>query len=149
VVGAVAIVSGAVGMWMGSTPIRPIEVSSAADGQAALARGSARQSSDDYMNPSMDEVTKDKAAGQESTVSDIESATANALAAANEAAAAVEDGGNVTHSVKSYRFPIDDPEIERERRNIVELMETSCRQSGYNCEYARVMRRQHDERYGR
>ncbi len=41
-----------------------------------------------------------------------------------------------------------DPEIQRGQRQTVELMELSCNESGYNCEYARVMRRQYEETYG-
>lgn len=41
-----------------------------------------------------------------------------------------------------------DPQIQMGQRHAVELNEQICRQTGQNCEFAAMARRQYEERYG-
>lgn len=41
-----------------------------------------------------------------------------------------------------------DPEMQMSERHIIELNEMICKQTGQNCELARMARRQYEEKYG-
>lgn len=51
------------------------------------------------------------------------------------------------HIARSDPMPID-PELQMGERHAVELNEMLCAETGQNCEFAKMARRQYEERYG-
>jgi hypothetical protein len=53
------------------------------------------------------------------------------------------------YSPTPSRTAVRDPEMQMGERHAIELNEQICKQTGQNCELARMARRQYEERYGR
>lgn len=65
-----------------------------------------------------------------------------------EADEAIAEVGNVDFAASPPPRANFGPAAERNMRQMTEIMELSCKQSGYNCAEAKLMRRQYNERNG-
>lgn len=77
----------------------------------------------------------------------VDAAQAAAEAAVGDAQADFDSTMNDLGTARSYA-PAD-PELEMGSRHAVELNEMICRETGQNCDVAKMARRHHIERYGR
>lgn len=112
---------------------------------ALLVLAACQSPEQDMVTPDISEETEianDTALTADEAVAEAANAAADAAADAAQTIADSNQPDEEYVPIYGHSIPLDETEIDRSKREIVEVLETSCRQSGYNCAEAETLRRQ-------